>query len=692
MANNNLLFEIGLEDLPSKNLNIFSDKIKINIEKNLKKNGINFSSIENFYTNIRLIFLIKNVDEKIIKEKKLIKGPPIDKCYENNKPTKTAMGFAKKYKVDLSELIKKEIDGKEYLFCVEPESTIYLDKIIAPLLEQSLNSVEEQKKMRWGDSSASFIRPIRWLLLILDDKHISGEIFRIDIKNYTYGNKNILNKKINIKNVEDYFDILTKENIEIRQKKRQEIILEEINTIALENKFENILDKDLVDELANMVEYPYLYLGTFPEKYLELPDEVLKYVIQDTQKYCLVYKDGKIINYFIGVSNVKINNNIIIGNQRVINPRLDDASFFISKDLASDIFSKKEFLKRLIFHKKLGSVFDKVERIKKLSSHINKKSYSDNHLKFIEIADICKLDLISNMVVEIPKLQGHIGSYYASELGLNDTVAEGIREHYAPRNPEDKIPSSVDAQIVSMADKLDTIVGIFLADEKPTGTRDPLGIRRATNGLLRILLETNYSINLTELVNISSKLIHNTCGVVGEDKNFESDCNLFFTEKLFYILKENYNFNDSVIQSVLNRGNDLSPYESLMRIKALNSILADPNYEGLFENAKRISNILKKSDKNLLYKFNKNLLRESSEKILYNAVIEIENDLELALSKNDYVNYLKNLNTLSSSIKIFFDNVMINVEDEDTKINRLSLLVLINNHYTNFANIAILSH
>ena len=692
MTKKNLLFEIGLEDLPSRNLNIFSDKIKFNIEKNLKKDGINFSSIENFYTNIRLIFLIKNIDDKIIKEKKLIKGPPFDKCFDNNNPTKTVEGFANKYKVNLNELIKKEIDGKKYMFYEQPESITNIDERIAPILEQSLNNVEEQKKMRWGDTDTLFIRPIRWLLLILNDHHISGKIFGIDIKNHTYGNRNVSNKKINIKNIEEYFDILQKKNVEIRQQKRKEIIREEINRIFLKNNFENILDKNITEELANMVEYPYLYLGTFPKKYLDLPDEVLKYVIQDTQKYCIVYKDGKIINYFVGVSNVKINKNIIIGNQRVINPRLDDASFFISKDLASNIFNRKEFLKRLIFHKKLGSVFDKVERIIELSLYINKKSYLDNSLKFMEIAEICKLDLISNMVVEIPKLQGYIGSYYASKLGLNDIVADGIREHYSPRNSEDRIPSSVDSQIVSMADKLDTIVGIFLADEKPTGTRDPLGIRRATNGLLRILLETNYSINLSDLVKISSKLIHDKCNRVEKNENALIDCKLFLQEKLFYIFKDNYSFDDNVIQSVLNSENNLNPRDALIRLEALNSILEDPNYEGLFENAKRISNILKKSDKNLSYKLDKNLLRESSEKILYNAVSDIEDDLKLSLSENDYARYLKNLNTLNTSIKIFFEGVMINVEDEEIKINRLSLLHLINNHYTNLANISILSY
>ena len=692
MEKNNLLFEIGLEDLPARNLNIFSEKIKKNIEKNLSKNKITFDSINNFYTNIRLVFVVNNIPKKIILEKKLIKGPPLNICFDKKVPTKTGLGFAKKHNVDIKKLSTKEIDGNKYLFFEQPEITINTKDKLSEVLENSISNIEDQKEMRWGDSNTSFIRPIRWLLLLLGDENIHLKIMGIETQEYTFGNKSLPNKKIKINDVDDYFSKIKNEEVEISQNKRKEIIKNEIEAIIESNFYDKAIDLQLVDELANMTEYPYVFLGKFPEKFLDLPQEVLKYVIQDTQKYSLVFKKKKIINYFIGISNVKINKNIIQGNERVINPRLDDAQFFISKDLDSNIFQNKEFLKRVIFHKKLGSMFEKVQRITEISSYINNESYQDEKLLHKDIAELCKLDLISNMVVEIPKLQGYIGSYYALKSGINNIVAEGIKDHYAPRNPEDSIPKSIDAQIVSIADKLDTIVGMFLANEKPSGTRDPLGIRRSTNGLLKILLNTNQSINMTLLVNKVYDIISLNFNDLKKNKKGLDDCHIYFKEKLISLLIENYNFKDNVVLSVINNNKNINPYEILKKIEAINTILADDDYQKMFNNAKRVANILKKSDLAPTRVVNENLLRESSEKILYNKITEIEEELNSSLVDNNYIEYLKKLNSLSACTKIFFEDVMINDKDENIKLNRLSLLYLINSYYTNLANVANLAY
>ena len=692
MEKKNLLFEIGLEDLPARNLNIFSEKIKKNIEKNLSKNKITFDSINNFYTNIRLVFVVNNIPKKIILEKKLIKGPPLNICFDKKVPTKTGLGFAKKHNVDIKKLSTKEIDGNKYLFFEQPEITINTKDKLSEVLENSITNIEDQKEMRWGDSNTSFIRPIRWLLLLLGDENIHLKIMGIETQEYTFGNKSLPNKKIKINDVDDYFSKIKNEEVEINQNKRKEIIKNEIEAIIESNFYDKTIDLQLVDELANMTEYPYVFLGKFPEKFLDLPQEVLKYVIQDTQKYSLVFKKKKIINYFIGISNVKISKNIIQGNERVINPRLDDAQFFISKDLDSNIFQNKEFLKRVIFHKKLGSMFEKVQRITKISSYINNESYQDEKLLHKDIAELCKLDLISNMVVEIPKLQGYIGSYYALKSGINNIVAEGIKDHYAPRNPEDSIPKSIDAQIVSIADKLDTIVGMFLANEKPSGTRDPLGIRRSTNGLLKILLNTNQSINMTLLVNKVYDIISLNFNDLKKNKKGLDDCHIYFKEKLISLLIENYNFKDNVVLSVINNNKNINPYEILKKIEAINTILADDDYQKMFNNAKRVANILKKSDLAPTRVVNENLLRESSEKILYNKITEIEEELNSSLVDNNYIEYLKKLNSLSACTKIFFEDVMINDKDENIKLNRLSLLYLINSYYTNLANVANLAY
>lgn len=692
MAKKNLLFEIGLEDLPAKNLNIFSEKIKKNIENNFLKNQITFRSIDNFYTNLRLVFFVKEIEENIIKQKKEIKGPPYDNCFdENGLPNKVGLGFAKKYNTEINSLYKKKIDDRNYLFYEQPERISKIKEILPSILEDSLESIEDQKKMRWGDSEVYFIRPIRWMLLVLNDEIIFSEILGIKSGNITYGNKCLSCNPIKIKNTSEYFSKIKEKGVEIDQGIRKKIIQTDIENIIKKNKFDNEIDSNLIDELTNMIEYPYIYLGKFPEKYLDLPNKVLKYVIQDTQKYSLVQKNKKIINYFVGISNIEINQSIVKGNERVINPRLDDAKFFISKDLQDNIFGKKDFLKRIVFHKKLGSMFDKVQRISEISSYINTQSYRDNKLKFKEIADLCKLDLISNMVVEIPKLQGYIGSFYAEKSNFDEVVANGIKEHYSPKNPEDDIPKSVDAQIVSMADKIDTIVGIFLVNEKPSGTRDPLAIRRSTNGLLRVLLGTDHSISLTKLVDATYKVISCKFTNLRNNKEALTDCHIFLKDKLITLFEEDYRFRSDLISSVINNGTDINPFKALKKITALDSIIENKDYEQLFLNAKRVSNILKKSKVDSQVSIDENLLKESSEKFLYSSFKENEENLKSLFENGLYKEYLKEINELNSYVVKFFDEVMINDNEEEIKLNRISLLTLINKSYTSLANLAILS-
>ena len=692
MAKKNLLFEIGLEDLPAKNLNIFSEKIKKNIENNFLKNQITFRSIDNFYTNLRLVFFVKEIEENIIKQKKEIKGPPYDKCFdENGLPNKVGLGFAKKYNTEINSLYKKKIDDRNYLFYKQPERISKIKEILPSILEDSLESIEDQKKMRWGDSEVYFIRPIRWMLIVLNDEIIFSEILGIKSGNITYGNKCLSCNPIKIKNTSEYFSKIKEKGVEIDQGIRKKIIQTDIENIIKKNKFDNEIDSNLIDELTNMIEYPYIYLGKFPEKYLDLPNKVLKYVIQDTQKYSLVQKNKKIINYFVGISNIEINQSIVEGNERVINPRLDDAKFFISKDLQDNIFGKKDFLKRIVFHKKLGSMFDKVQRISEISSYINAQSYRDNKLKFKEIADLCKLDLISNMVVEIPKLQGYIGSFYAEKSNFDEVVANGIKEHYSPKNPEDDIPKSVDAQIVSMADKIDTIVGIFLVNEKPSGTRDPLAIRRSTNGLLRVLLGTDHSISLTKLVDATYKVISCKFTHLRNNKEALTDCHIFLKDKLITLFEEDYRFRSDLISSVINNGTDINPFKALKKITALDSIIENKDYEQLFLNAKRVSNILKKSKVDSQVSIDENLLKESSEKFLYSSFKENEENLKSLFENGLYKEYLKEINELNSYVVKFFDEVMINDNEEEIKLNRISLLILINKSYISLANLAILS-
>ena len=692
MVTKNLLFEIGVEDLPSKNIKSFLEKIKNNIEVNLDKNNIKFSESKFYFTNLRLIFLVNDVTDEIIHEKKLIKGPPLNKCFDKqNNLTKTGEGFAKKHNVNFNELNTKEIKGEDYVFFEKPELLIKTSNIIPQILEKALLEVEEQKKMKWGSADIFFIRPIRWMLLIFGDEPISAEILSIKTDNFTYGHRWLSNKKMQIQDQKHFFDFLKTQNIMYDHVKRKDFILENVKKIISKEKCDEKIQEELLEELSAMTESPHFYLGRFPEKYLELPSEVLEYVIQDTQKHFLLYQDGKITNRFVGLSSLKINQNILNGNEMVIKPRLDDALFFISKDLSNNIFNKHEDLRKVVFHKKLGSIDDKVKRLLSLSDYINSQCFFGKGKNYKDLVKICKLDLISNMVVEIPKLQGYIGSYYASKSGFDKNIANGIREHYLPIKTNDPIPENVDSQIVSIADKLDTIVGIFLANEKPTGTRDPLGIRRSTNGVLKVLLDGKIYIDLQNLIEKSSNLFLKNKQHLAENKESLDDCKNFFKEKLFSILKDDFRFNDSVIQSVLWYNKVLDPYTILNKVISVDNVFGNSNFTDLFSNAKRVSNILKKSKSNFSPNIKENLLRESSEKILYNEINGIQVQLDLYLTAKNYEDYLDQLNILNKYIANFFDEVIVNADEEDIKLNRLSLLARIDNFYNNIGNIATLN-
>ena len=690
METKDLLFEIGVEDLPPKNLNSFLEKIKKNIEANLSKESINFSECKFFYTNLRLIFVLQDVITSVNHEKKLIKGPPLSKCFdEENKLTKTGSGFAKKHNISFDQLKKLEKDGVEYVFYEKPKFSQHTKDLLPSILENSLIGVEEQKKMKWGKANIFFIRPIRWMLLFFGDECIQTSILNIKTKNYTYGPRWLSKGKVIIKNQDQFFLFLKDSKIIFDQEQRKRLIEEKVIEIIKSENCEEIIETELIDELSCMTESPYLYLGNFPKKYLDLPEKVLEYVIQDTQKHFLLRKDGNIINKFIGLSSIEINKELIRGNETVINPRLDDAKFFITKDLSNNIFNKKEDLKKVIFHKKLGSVHDKIKRLAILAEHINKYYFMNNGKYFIDLIEICKLDLISNMVVEMPKLQGYIGSYYAQQQGFNEKISDGISQHYLPVNPEDQIPRNIDAQIVSIADKLDTVVGIFLANEKPTGTRDPLGVRRSTNGLIRVLLEGKVHANIYDLIDVSKELFSENYKNLNQDLN--EDCKNFFKEKLFFILKDDFKFNDSEIKSVLWYSNYIDPYTMFRKVSTIHAALKNSDFIALFSNAKRISNILKKSKLKISHEIDENLLRESSEKILYNEVNDIRNQLDSYLSTKDYEKYLNHLNILNKHITNFFDEVIVNADEEDVRLNRLSLLAKIENLYNQIGNIATLN-
>ena len=692
MSSKALLIEIGSEDLPANNLENISLQISSHINRNMKRNNIIFKSIKNYYTCRRLIFLVDDLQEKITLKESEIKGPRCDSV--GNSP-QAVEGFAKKHNVSLKGLKKKDYDGIEYFIYKRPSTSINSIDLIPNILIESLKDFKSQKMMKWGNNAFSFVRPIKWVLIIYGDQIINSDIYNIKTRNYSFGHRVKLNNKIEIKSVDDYFRKINDSGVLIDQEERRGLINKIITQKIKESNFDLSVPSDYIDKLNNIVEYPNVFLGKFPKEFLKLPEIILTEVLKNTQDYLPLYKNNKITNSFIGISNVEINSNIIIGNERVVVPRLSDADFFLKKDLDIDFARREKELEEVIFHRKLGSISDKVNRInllvKMIDSKLKIKDYDSKSV--LASVPLIKIDLLTNLVNEMPNLQGYAGAILLENKGYDKSIFKIVEEHYLPRFSGDKLPSTVEGSILSIADKLDTISGIFVANEEPTGTRDPFAVRRSTLGILRIMIESKLELNL-------SSLFKESLGLHGKSSSEEEFKKLYVyvLDKLKVLLCSNYNFQETIVNSVIStvlryqsseEKNPDSPYIIYERVGAVEKILTLKETPETLQCAKRIGNIIK-SSKISIGKFDKELLKEKSEQILYNEFINIEMDLKQKLT-TDYILFFEKLGHLNIHINNFFEEVMINVEDQVIKNNRLSLLHMINYYYTCLADFSLIN-
>ncbi|MBH32223.1 MAG: glycine--tRNA ligase subunit beta [Gammaproteobacteria bacterium] len=692
MSSKALLIEIGSEDLPANNLENISLQLLSHIDRNMKRNNLIFKSIKNYYTCRRLIFLVDDLQEKITLKESEIKGPRCDSVEDSPRAVE---GFAKKYDVSLKELKKKDYDGIEYFIYKRPSTSINSIDLIPNILIESLKDFKSQKMMKWGSKSFSFVRPIKWILIIYRDQAISSNIYNTKTTNYSFGHRAKSNNKIEIKSVDDYFIKIKKSGVLIDQKERRDLINKVISKKIQESNFDLSVPSNYIDKLNNIVEFPNAFLGKFPKEFLKLPEIILTEVLKNTQDYLPLYKNNKITNSFIGISNVEINSSIIFGNERVVVPRLSDADFFLKKDLDIDFARSEEELKGVIFHRKLGSISDKVNRInllvKIIDSKLNIKDYDRKSV--LTSVPFIKIDLLTNLVNEMPNLQGYAGAILLENKGYDKNIFKTVEEHYLPRFSGDKLPSTIEGSIVSLADKLDTISGIFVAKEEPTGTRDPFAVRRSTLGILRIIIESKFELSL-------SSLFKESLGIHKKNPSEEEFEKLYayVLDKLKILLCSNYNFQEALVNSVfrtvlsrqsLEEESFDSPYIIYKRVIAVEKILTLKETPETLQCAKRIGNIIK-SSKISIGKFDKELLKEKSEQILYNEFINIEIDLKQKLT-TDYIVFFERLGYLNRYINKFFDEVMINVEDQDIKNNRLSLLHMINYYYTCLADFSLIN-
>ena len=673
----NLLLELMSEEMPASLIEDSADKILQSFCNSFKKDKLIYDNYNFYYGPKRLTFIFFNLKNEV--DEILIKGPNIKAS------TNAIEGFARSQEVKLDKLdIKKTEKGSYYIIKKKITSSDTI-ALLKKIMEMNLVKVPWKKSMRWGNGSLKWIRPLKNILCLYGTKKISIDLLGCSSQNYTLHSDLFIEKKIKIKSFKDYEQKLKRININFDHKERKKIILKEVERVTKKKDLSFVMNQQLIDEVVNLIESPNVFLGQFDKKYLKLPKEVLTTSMIKNQKYFpLFYKDNTLSNFFIIVSNLKPSDNgkkIIYGNQRVIEARLEDASFFWIKDNNSNFKDKEEELKRIIFHNKLGSMHDKILRLKKIATFFDENIKLDNESQCnLEVSiNICKNDLVTELVREFPSLQGTMGFYYSKQSGFNNVVCSAIKDHYKPNGPNDFCPSTKLSQILALIDKMDSLVGFFLIDLGPTSSKDPYALRRSGLGIIRIMIEGKFFIKLNEFIEKSIREYSKK--VLISDKKFEiykKKILTFILERFENLLKSQSLDKFLIYKALKLDERNIDIHNIYKKCEVIFDFINTIKGKFFLKSFKRVLNILESENKLLMKTEAKNvnteLLQSRYEKDLFDAF------KRLKLKNLDFNELLKSLVTLSQPINIFFEKVQINDKNILLKTNRLYLLFIIKDY------------
>ena len=676
MKTHDFLLELGTEELPPKLLLKLSNSLRDNFDQELNKSKISSNTINAFATPRRLAISISELQSKQQDQVIEKKGPSIQS------PEMAINGFAKSCGVSVDELETKVLGGKEYFFYSKEEPGQNIKDLLPAIIEKSIKDIPTTRSMKWGDSDYSFVRPVHWLVVMLDKDIVKANIMGLESGRESRGLR-FQDSNLKFTHAKEYESKMSEEaQILVDFSKRKELIRSQILSVAKTNNAEVVIDESLLDEVCALVEYPKAFSGSFDKKFLDVPQEAIISAMKTHQKYFhLIDKKGNLLPLFISVANLQSSNiqAIIDGNERVIHPRLADSEFFWNQDKAIKLEDRLADLDSVMFMKPLGSMGQKVKRIEKLSSHISGLVGFDKKMA-ARAGLLSKSDLLSEMVGEFADLQGVMGGYYALNDGESKKVSVAIREHYQPRFSGDDLPSTEEGIAVSLADKIDTLTGIYGIGQGPTGSKDPYALRRTALGMLRILLEGKIELNLKSLIDFSLNL-----HLEEVDRGTAGDIYSFMMDRLKAYYRD-ANIDSNIYEAVLAVSPN-SPLDFHHRVDALNDFTQSENSKSLIESNKRIANILKDSDENQ-EELNVEILIEDSEKVLFDAAESLSKELA---GSNNYKEIMKSLIELKDLIDSFFDNVMVNVEDEKVKSSRLALIRRIRQLFLSVADISYLS-
>ena len=668
---NKYLLEIGTEELAYKFIPSAMEQLKTEFSKYLDDNEIKYTDVKTYATPRRLSVIIEGLPDKQDDVEKTIKGPISSIAYDTQGNfTNAALGFAKKNNIEPQNLFLKD----NYIWAKIEQKGKSTKEIIKQIAPEVISKLKGTHFMRWADLDIKFQRPVRWIVSLFNNEILEFEFAKIKAANISRGHR-FSKTEVKIDSPDTYLETLEKANVIADVEKRKAAIVKLATQKAEEINAQITIDKDLLDEVTFITEWPIPVICSFEEKYLLIPEKVAVTVMAVHQRYFPLYKDGKLLNKFITISNYVGSDfdNIRAGNERVVKARLEDAVFFVHEDTQKPLIAYLDDLKGVTFQKGFGSVYDKTQRIMTLSKSIAKELNIDS-AQIERCALLCKADLVTKLVFEFTELQGYIGADYALRSGETKEVSQGIMEHYFPLNADSQVAQGIEGQVIGIADKIDTIVTVFADGKKISGSQDPLGVRRATLGILKTILQKQLKINLSDLIKQTIDILPVE---VSDKQALYKNIREFFEQRLIIMLSDKYKHD--VLEACISEKDVLADLQDLLtRLEIVTEIIKQNDYAQFHESINRIIRIIK--DEKNFGLVDSALLNNESEKSLWKITSTID---EQTLSYKDLEEKLTNLIPYISD---FFEKVLVMDKDEKIKQNRINLLNIIKQKFTKIAD------
>ena len=672
-----LLLELYSEEIPPQLQIAARSQIKQYIENSFKEENLEYKELSVYSSPTRLTIFTKDLTENIKIEAKEIKGPKVGSSNQ------VLQGFIRAKNVNEKDLIEKNTDKGKFYFVKTQSQSILVEDLLIKIIPKAIGSINWKKSMKWSDHNLMWGRPLRSIFAKFNNKKLTFKFEHLDTTDEVIIEQDLIIKTKKIKDFRDYLNFLKTHKIIVDHKEREEIILRKISSFSQSKQYKESLNLKLLDEVVNIVEDPNLLHVSFSKDFLEIPKEIIISTLEKHQRYFPIFDSrDRLTNYFFVVANKKDEKKLISqGNRRVVEARLADAKFFWDKDRSKNLIKQIANLKKVTFYEKLGSIYDKTQRLRKLAGLLS-DDLNINKEKVQVAASISKSDLCSDLVGEYPELQGVMGKYFALAQGFDEDVANSVSDHYLPIGLTSVIPKKPFSYSISIVDKIDTLVGFFVIDEKPTSSKDPFALRRAAIGLLRIIIENKLSFKLRDLISYAIRLYQEQ-GVKMINEKTEHEILEFIKERMRNVLKLKNIKTDIIEASISSHAGDnfLSLY-----IKTI--LMNKYKNKGIGLNAissyKRASNILDKAGKSISGRPDAVLFRKDEEKILHEKINEIRKAFTVKDDNKDYESLLIKLSDTKETTDNFFENVVVNDENQDIKNNRLELLKMFCNTFDNF--------